>query len=98
MKNYGNAFILSAAGLTFLSILTIQPAADAHQMAAIFAPWMSQDDILRRLDDLDLRYVRQGWNASVLIVDVSADPSLRRSLADRSLFLADVDLVAICMR
>lgn len=96
-KTFGPCVVLGTLVLGTLAVLSASPKADADRIALVFAPWTSRHDVLRALDGHDLRIVRGGWNDSVLIVDISADPGQRAVLAEKALFLASALVAGTCI-
>lgn len=96
MKEYLVGIVLAGVGLASLAVMTFTPPRDATQLALVFSPWLSQEEVLARIIDLDVRLVRNGVSASVLIVDFAHAPEIGPVLAERALFVADARAVGAC--
>lgn len=88
---------MAGIGLVVLTVLTFTPPRDATQLALVFPPWLSQKEVFARIADLDVRLVRNGFSASVLIVDFSHDPGLGQAIRKRAPVVADARVVGACL-
>lgn len=96
-KEFAMPVLLAIAGVGVLAVLAATPERNATRVALVFAPWTAQADVLRALAGHDLRILRRGWNDSVVIVDIAADPGQRKALSRKALFLAPADFTAACL-
>lgn len=88
---------MAGLGLVVLTVLTFAPPRDATQLALVFPPWLSREEVFARIADLDVRLVRNGLLESVLIVDFAHDPALGEAIRKRAPVVADARVIFACL-
>tara|TARA_B100000683_G_scaffold211934_1_gene206751 strand:- start:578 stop:904 length:327 start_codon:yes stop_codon:yes gene_type:complete len=74
MKDLWPAVSLAVVAIIGLGFMTLSPAADARQVAAVFPPWLSMSDRMQRLAAVEAVALDEGaWGNIVLVSAASAD-------------------------
>ncbi|MFC3230576.1 hypothetical protein ACFOGJ_25230 [Marinibaculum pumilum] len=89
MKDLWPAMTLAALAIVGLGVMTISPAADARQVAAVFPPWFGMSDRMQRLAAVEAVALDEGAWGNIVLVSTATTEDRADLLAAGAWFLLD---------
>lgn len=95
-RNWLTPVLTGCVGMAMLFAARLAPVEGGSQVAVLFPPWQSEEEVLRVVAATGATIVRPGGMASIWIMDAAPGSATRLALQDAAWAVLDAKAFGVC--